>query len=83
MDCTSSLAEQAFRARVREWLRANLKITGIMRSGRPGPEGSILKLLWSELERRTMEAATWIPGAYAQLDEHAPQAHDGRRWCAG
>jgi alkylation response protein AidB-like acyl-CoA dehydrogenase len=64
-------------------LTAYRNITGIMRSGRPGPEGSILKLLWSELERRIMEAATWISGAHAQLDEHAPQAHDGGRWQYG
>jgi alkylation response protein AidB-like acyl-CoA dehydrogenase len=58
-------------------------ITQITRSGRPGPEGSMLKLLWSELEQRIMEAATWISGAYAQLDEHAPQAHDEGRWQYG
>jgi alkylation response protein AidB-like acyl-CoA dehydrogenase len=58
-------------------------ITQIMRSGRPGPEGSMLKVLWSELEQRIMEAATWISGAYAQLDEHAPQAYDEGRWQYG
>ncbi len=64
-------------------LSAYRTITQIMRSGRPGPEGSILKLLWSELEQRMMEAATWISGAYSQLDEHAPQAHDEGRWQYG
>ena len=54
-----------------------------MRTGRPGPEGSILKLLWSELEQRVMEAASMISGAYAALDEHAPQAIDGGRWQYG
>ncbi len=58
-------------------------ITQIMRSGQPGPEGSMLKLFWSELEQRIMEAATWISGAYAQLDEHAPQAYDAGRWQYG
>ena len=28
-----------------------------MRTGKPGPEGSILKLFWSELEQRMMETA--------------------------
>lgn len=54
-----------------------------MRLGRPGPEGSILKLLWSELEQRIMEAASEISGAYALLDEHAPQAIDAGRWQYG
>ncbi|MDG2308918.1 MAG: acyl-CoA dehydrogenase family protein [Candidatus Binatia bacterium] len=54
-----------------------------MRTGRPGPEGSILKLLWSELEQRLMEAASEISGAYALLDEHAPQAIDAGRWQYG
>jgi alkylation response protein AidB-like acyl-CoA dehydrogenase len=57
--------------------------TQIMRSGRPGPEGSMLKLFWSELEQRIMEAASWIAGAYGQLDEHAPQAYDDGRWQYG
>jgi len=64
-------------------LSAYRNITQIMRSGQPGPEGSMLKLLWSELEQRIMEAASWISGAYAQLDEHAPQAYDEGRWQYG
>ena len=64
-------------------LSAYRNITQIMRSGQPGPEGSMLKLLWSELEQRIMEAASSISGAYAQLDEHAPQAFDGGRWQYG
>jgi len=58
-------------------------ITHMMRSGRPGPGGSILKLLLSELEQRIMEAAMWISGSHAQLDEHAPQAYDQGRWQYG
>ncbi|HZR79975.1 MAG TPA: acyl-CoA dehydrogenase family protein [Candidatus Binatia bacterium] len=64
-------------------LSAYRSISGIMRSGRPGPEASILKVLWSELEQRIMDAATWISGAYAQLDERAPEAHDRGRWQYG
>ena len=64
-------------------LCAYRNISQIMRSGQPGPEGSMLKLVWSELEQRIMGAATWISGAYAQLDEHAPQAHDEGRWQYG
>lgn len=58
-------------------------ITQIMRSGRPGPEGSMLKLLWSELEQRIMETASWLSGPYAELDEHAPEAYDQGRWQYG
>ena len=64
-------------------LTAYRNITQIMRSGRPGPEGSMLKLLWSELEQRIMEVASWISGAYGQLAEHAPQAYDEGRWQYG
>jgi alkylation response protein AidB-like acyl-CoA dehydrogenase len=64
-------------------LSAYRNISQIMRSGRPGPEGSMLKLLWSELEQRLMETATALSGAYAQLDVHAPQAHDAGRWQYG
>jgi alkylation response protein AidB-like acyl-CoA dehydrogenase len=58
-------------------------ITQVMRSGRPGPEGSMLKLFWSELEQRIMDTASSISGAYAQLGEHAPEAHDNGRWQYG
>jgi alkylation response protein AidB-like acyl-CoA dehydrogenase len=64
-------------------LCAYRNISQIMRSGRPGPEGSILKVLWSELEQRIMETASQISGAHAQLDERAPQAHDDGRWQYG
>jgi alkylation response protein AidB-like acyl-CoA dehydrogenase len=64
-------------------LSAYRNISQIMRSGQPGPEGSMLKLLLSELEQRIMETASWISGSYAQLDEHAPQAYDQGRWQYG
>jgi alkylation response protein AidB-like acyl-CoA dehydrogenase len=76
------LAQLAIDAEVLR-VSAYRNITQIMRSGRPGPEGSMLKLLCSELEQRIMETATWISGAYAQLDEHAPQAYDEGRWQYG
>jgi alkylation response protein AidB-like acyl-CoA dehydrogenase len=55
----------------------------IMRGGQPGPEGSMLKLCWSELEQRIMDAAVALEGPYAQLDEQAPQAFDDGRWQYG
>ncbi len=49
----------------------------------PGPESSMLKLVWSELEQRLMQFATALEGPYALLGEHAPQAYDCGRWQYG
>ena len=48
-------------------LTAYRNVTAIQRSGRPGPEGSILKLFWSEAEQRLMETACAILGPHAAL----------------
>ncbi len=53
------------------------------RDGRPGPEGSVLKLLWSELEQRLFELASEIAGPRGLLDEHDPAALEGGRWQYG
>jgi alkylation response protein AidB-like acyl-CoA dehydrogenase len=37
-------------------------VTVILRTGQPGPEGSILKLFWSEAEQRMMETAVAVLG---------------------
>ena len=55
----------------------------IMRTGQPGPGGSMLKLFWSELEQRLMQLATQLEGPYGALDESAPQAFDEGRWQYG
>ena len=52
-------------------LTAYRNVTGIQRTGQPGPEGSILKLFWSELEQRLMEAACELLGPAAQLSGDA------------
>ena len=64
-------------------LSAYRNVTQIMRTGQPGPEGSMLKLSWSELEQHIMETATWLEGPYGQLAEHAQQAFDEGRWQYG
>ncbi len=59
-------------------LTAYRNVTVMQRTGKPGPEGSILKLFWSELEQRLMETACEILGPHAALacgDAHA--ADDG------
>ena len=48
-------------------LTAYRNVTVIQRTGQPGPEGSILKLFWSELEQRLMEVACALLGPAAQL----------------
>jgi alkylation response protein AidB-like acyl-CoA dehydrogenase len=48
-------------------------VTAMQRGGIPGPEGSILKLMWSELNQRMSEAAVDIAGP-------AGQVGDGEGW---
>jgi alkylation response protein AidB-like acyl-CoA dehydrogenase len=55
-------------------------VTEIMRKGQPGPEGSCLKLVWSELDMRMKELAIEIEGAYGALERGAPRAIDAGRW---
>jgi alkylation response protein AidB-like acyl-CoA dehydrogenase len=62
---------------------AYLLVGEVMRTGKPGPSGSMLKLFWSELEQRLMQLATTLEGPYAVLDEDAPQAFDEGRWQYG
>ena len=44
-------------------------VTAVKRNGIPGPEGSILKLMWSELNQRMAETAVDIGGPAAQVDD--------------
>jgi alkylation response protein AidB-like acyl-CoA dehydrogenase len=46
----------------------------------PGPEGSYLKLAWSETDQHMKELASALAGPYATLARGAPQAPDGGRW---
>ncbi len=43
-------------------------VTAMKRNGIPGPEGSILKLMWSELNQRMTESAVDIAGPAGQVD---------------
>jgi alkylation response protein AidB-like acyl-CoA dehydrogenase len=56
------------------------QVSAIMRSGQPGPEGSCLKLCWSELDMRMKEIAIDLEGPYAALERGAAPALDGGRW---
>jgi alkylation response protein AidB-like acyl-CoA dehydrogenase len=61
-------------------LTAYRNVTGMQRTGKPGPEGSILKLFWSELEQRMMEVAAEILGPYAALERGEMHAADHGMW---
>src|SRR5205809_1585553 len=56
------------------------QVSEMMRSGQPGPEGSYLKLLWSESDMRMKELGIELQGPYATIDRGSPQAIDGGRW---
>jgi alkylation response protein AidB-like acyl-CoA dehydrogenase len=76
------IAQLAIETRILQ-LSAYRNISQVVRTGVPGPQGSMLKLFWSELEQRVMETALALEGPFATLDEEAPQAFDGGRWQYG
>jgi alkylation response protein AidB-like acyl-CoA dehydrogenase len=55
----------------------------LQRGGVPGPEGSISKLLWSELNQRMHEFALALQGPCAPLAADSGLAADGGRWQHG
>jgi alkylation response protein AidB-like acyl-CoA dehydrogenase len=54
--------------------------TRLLRGGTPGPEGSVLKLWWSELNQRMQETAMALQGPYGQLLRDSLWAIEGGRW---
>jgi alkylation response protein AidB-like acyl-CoA dehydrogenase len=65
---------QAFRFTIYRSFSAFLK-TGV-----PGPEGSVAKLLWSETNQRLTKLALDIQGAYALLGAGSDLAIEDGRW---
>jgi alkylation response protein AidB-like acyl-CoA dehydrogenase len=55
----------------------------LTRGGTPGPEGSISKLLWSELNQRMGEFAMVLQGPRAALNEGSPYVIENGRWQYG
>jgi alkylation response protein AidB-like acyl-CoA dehydrogenase len=55
----------------------------INETGVPGPEGSIQKIFWSELNQRFQQVAMEILGPYGQLAHGAPDAFDEGQWAYG
>jgi alkylation response protein AidB-like acyl-CoA dehydrogenase len=52
----------------------------ILQGGNPGPEGSISKLAWSELNQRMMELVMGVEGPASQLMRGSPYAVESGRW---
>jgi alkylation response protein AidB-like acyl-CoA dehydrogenase len=55
-------------------------LTRMLRGEPPGPEGSINKLMWSEVNQRLMDTALEVMGPAALLAEGEESAPDGGRW---
>lgn len=55
-------------------------LSNVIKKGIPGPEGSIGKILWSELHQRMTELAMEIEGPYNQLTKGSPLAVDDGIW---
>lgn len=55
----------------------------INETGVPGPEGSIQKIVWSELNQRFQQVAMEILGPYGQLAHGSPGAIDEGQWAYG
>jgi alkylation response protein AidB-like acyl-CoA dehydrogenase len=55
-------------------------LTRIMQTGQPGPEGSLLKIWWSELNQRLQQVAQEILGPYGQLTKGNGHAIDDGLW---
>jgi alkylation response protein AidB-like acyl-CoA dehydrogenase len=56
------------------------QVSELVRAGRPGPEGSYLKLVWSELDMRLKALALELTGPYGALARGSRAAIDGGRW---
>ena len=52
----------------------------INETGVPGPEGSIQKIFWSELNQRFQQTVMEVLGPYGQLSHGSAEAFDEGRW---
>jgi alkylation response protein AidB-like acyl-CoA dehydrogenase len=55
-------------------------LTRLSKSGVPGPEGSIQKLFWSEMNQRMQQVAMEMLGPYGQLTRGSEYAIDHGEW---
>src|SRR5436853_5253957 len=68
------IAQHTIEARALQ-LNGYRAVTAVKRSGIPGPEGSILKLMWSELNQRMTETAMDLAGPASQVGAGAGWKH--------
>src|SRR5260370_479942 len=68
-----------------EFIRCNQMraFSRINATGVPGPEGSIQKIFWSELNQRFQQVAQEVMGPYGQLEGNDPHAIDQGAWSYG
>ena len=55
-------------------------VSRVMETGMPGPEGSIQKIFWSEMNQRFQQVAMELLGPYAQLTNGSDCAYDDGQW---
>jgi alkylation response protein AidB-like acyl-CoA dehydrogenase len=55
-------------------------ISRVSQNGTPGPEGSLQKLFWSELNQRFQQVAQEVLGPFAQLEKGSEFAFDDGQW---
>ncbi|MBL8175319.1 MAG: acyl-CoA dehydrogenase [Bryobacterales bacterium] len=58
-------------------------VSRVSSTGVPGPEGSILKIFWSEFNQRFQQTAQEILGPYGMLEEGSPHSVDDGAWSYG
>ena len=49
----------------------------------PGPEASLVKLFWSEMDKKLQETAIAVQGMYGALDPESPWSVEEGRWQYG
>jgi alkylation response protein AidB-like acyl-CoA dehydrogenase len=58
-------------------------LTSAQHGHAPGPEASMTKLYWSEMDKRIQETAVGVQGMYGALDPDSPFAVEDGRWQYG
>jgi alkylation response protein AidB-like acyl-CoA dehydrogenase len=58
-------------------------LTSAQQGRAPGPEASLTKLYWSEMDKRIQETAVGLQGAYGALAPDSPYAIEDGRWQYG
>jgi alkylation response protein AidB-like acyl-CoA dehydrogenase len=61
-------------------LSAYRSLTRLLRGGHPGPEGSMTKFYWSQLDKDLAQVASEVLGPYGQLAAGSSWAADGGEW---